>query len=137
MNKSEKPTEPDKPTSDAASERFNALSIDEKLQQTMQSLHWIAKLDDETLAADEAAFNQAKATIALPESLKSADAIFSKVKERRDAALPIHDEIGKQMARAARDGGKLTSDVEERMKRDRQDAEHKHNKSKGYEDLFN
>ncbi len=137
MNKSEKPTDPDKPTGDAASERFNTLSIDEKLQQAMQSLHWIAKLNDETLAADEAAFEQVKATIELPESLKSADAIFSKVKQRSDAALPVHDEIGKQMARAARDGGKLTREVEERMKRDRQDAEHKHNKSKGYEDLFN
>jgi hypothetical protein len=138
MNKSEQPTESDKPiVGKPVGEKSVDKSIDDQLRDAMRSLLWIAPIDDATLSGDEAEYEQAKSTLDLPEKLQSADAIFAKLQQRTDAATPVSTDIGKQMARAAREGGKLTTDVEERMKRDREEAEHKHNKSKGYEDLFN
>lgn len=113
-------------------------SLDAQIWQAMLSLGWIEPLDDASLKQIEAEFEQALASgeLSLPKTLESPDAIFAKLQARKDAATSLDTAIQEQMARAAREGGTIPPDIEEKMRRDRKEAEAKHQKSKGYEDLF-
>ncbi len=65
-------------------------------------------------------------SIELPAELRDARRVFrSPVTggETKSAGLPIQPEPGGALRRAAREGGRLTDDIEERMRQDRRQAE--------------
>lgn len=112
--------------------------LDAQIWHAMLSLGWIQPLDEASLQAIEAEVERALASgdLHLPKTLESPDAIFAKLNERQDRAISLDSAIQEQMARAAREGGVIPPDVEEKMRRDRKEAETRHQKGKGYEDLF-
>ncbi|PIO49192.1 MAG: hypothetical protein CMR00_00470 [[Chlorobium] sp. 445] len=112
--------------------------LDAQIWHTMLSLGWIEPLDEASLQAIEVEVERALASghLHLPKTLESPDAIFAKLNERQDRAISLDSAIQEQMARAAREGGVIPPDVEEKMRRDRQAAETRHQKGKDYEDLF-
>lgn len=61
----------------------------------------------------------------LPETLRDPRAVFDRTEEPPPATIPfpIDPDIDATLARAAREGGHLTPEIEEIMRRDRQAAE--------------
>lgn len=114
----------------------NADDLDRKLYNAMCSLGWLTKLDEEILKEDEHQFEQSGHV--LPAELSDPGLIIQKIRQREIAAkekmASVNQSIAENLARAAREGGKISPEIEERMKRDREATERQTNQ--GYEDLY-
>lgn len=118
------------------SSQGNTDSLDGKIYDAMCTLGWLTRLDDKILKEDEILFEQSRHE--LPIELSDPSSIIQKIRERESAAkektASINQAVAENLARAAREGGKIAPEIEERMKRDREATERQTNQ--GYEDLY-
>jgi hypothetical protein len=95
--------------------------------EAMGDLGWRIPQDEAAVAKAEAWV--AQEALPLPDGLREPGRVFSRLPEEPPlagaaiAALRGDEAIGETLARAAREGGELPSDVEETMRRDREAAE--------------
>ncbi|NTW49024.1 MAG: hypothetical protein HGB19_04680 [Chlorobiales bacterium] len=110
--------------------------LDETIYKAMLSLGWLRQLEEETLKNDERLCEQSETH--LPSGLTDPGTVIKKIRQR-DAAtkqniISFDQRIADNLARAAREGGEITPEIEERMRRDRKTSERQTNQ--GYEDLY-
>ena len=108
----------------APAERDEALA--DKVHAAMRSLGWTVPLRAEDVLSAEA--DLAEHAPDLPEELRDAERVFERAGPRAEAArlvlpFPADADIDATLARAAREGGRLTGEIEEAMRRDREAAE--------------
>ena len=110
-----------KNTDDQAQEQ--ALAAD--IHQALSDLGWVPPTSADQVAEAEGQLSGADAP--LPDSLRDGEAVFDR--DERDATPAVtlrfdtDDDIDATLRRAAREGGQISPEVEERMRRDRQAAE--------------
>ncbi len=96
------------------------------VHEAIRSLGWVVpEYEDDVLRAEA---ELSAGAISLPGSLGNADAVFEGKASRGAvnvnlAGLGTDTQVEEDLARAARKGGKITQEVEDRMRRDRQAAE--------------
>jgi len=65
--------------------------------------------------------------VALPESLRDASAVYEQIHTRTrppsTIPLPVQNNVAEGLARAAREGGEISSEVQAKMREDREAAE--------------
>ena len=92
----------------------------------MTSLGWIVPESERDVKQAEQALSAT--TEGLPQALRDAEAVFdgkaADGAERPSSAIPAADvRVDEGLARAAREGGTISSEIEARMRRDRRRAE--------------
>lgn len=110
--------------------------MDESIYSAMRSLGWVRRLDEESLRKDERQYKESATE--LPAELSDPGAIIRKIRERHTASkqniISLDQSTADNLARAAREGSKITPEIEERMRRDRNTSESQTNQ--GYDDLY-
>ncbi|KPK85459.1 MAG: hypothetical protein AMJ81_03545 [Phycisphaerae bacterium SM23_33] len=95
------------------------------MHQALKSMGWAVPEAEDEVRRAEAELAQSPA--ALPESLADAAAVFEAraggPDEARVVSFPAEAASEDHLARAAREGGPIPSEIEERMRRDREAAE--------------
>jgi hypothetical protein len=104
----------------------NEEELERLAYDTMQSLGWLIPQTPADVARAEEAL--AEEPVELPESLRDPYAVLdAPPKERTGSPCPLAEgDAAELLARVAREGGTIPPEVEERMRRDREQAERKH-----------
>ncbi len=105
----------------------NGVNLERQVYEAMRSLGWIIPTTEEDVERAEALLS--KEIIELPEDLRDPYAIPASM----DSDCPPSDhnpstgdaEVEENLARAAREGGVIRPEIEQRMRQDRQAAEQK------------
>ena len=95
-----------------------------EIDEAMAALGWRVPATEEEVARAEAA----AAPVAMPAGMADPEAAFTRARQEsppRVVAFPGDADVDAAMARAAREGGRLTPEVRETMRRDRQAAQKK------------
>ncbi|MCI0458581.1 MAG: hypothetical protein L0Z62_16580 [Gemmataceae bacterium] len=106
------------------------LTDEQKLErlafETLKSLGWLIPQTPADVARAEAEL--ASDSVELPESLRDPFAILDTCPPKRPEPAPAtpDEETAELLARAAREGGEIPPEVEERMRQDRAKAEQDH-----------
>lgn len=118
---------------------------DDVSERILRDLHETFKAMGWTIPESQGDIRQAetelsKSHIALPEALSDVKAVFERGLGRantdlRPLAFLPNTEITENLARAARQGGKIPPHIEERMSRDRSAAERKPDENENGEDI--
>lgn len=101
-------------------------TLDADVHQALKSLGWtVPECEDDVRRAEAELSGSATP---LPESLTNAGAVFKEKAAGRLAnvkpvSFSADPAAGENLARAARQGGKIPPEIEDRMHRDRQEAE--------------
>ena len=96
------------------------------VEAAVRSLGWTApQCDEDVLAAER---RLAAEPVALPAELQEPAAVWNRPDSRRQSEpvflpFPASPDIDATLARAAREAGRLSPEIEERMRRDREAAE--------------
>lgn len=108
------------------------------VHQALKSIGWtIPECEDDVRRAEAELSGSATP---LPKSLTDAGAVFdrrpgsSNITPKPLAASPVY-EVEDNLARAARQGGTIPPEIEQRMRRDREDAERRLNRDENGEDI--
>jgi hypothetical protein len=119
MSTHKKPEKDDPPPSKANLERH--------VYEAMRSLGWIIPTTEEDVARAESMLS--REAVELPEELKNPYHILESMDTDCPASdpepVPVDAEVEENLARAAREGGVIRPEIEQRMRRDRQAAEQK------------
>jgi hypothetical protein len=103
----------------------NKQNLERHVYEAMRSLGWIIPTTEEDVARAEAMLS--KEVAALPEELMDPYHILESMDSDCPASdpqpLPVDAEVEENLARAAREGGVIRPEIEQRMRRDRQTAE--------------
>ena len=93
------------------------------VERAMADLGWLIPRSEEEVAAAEAA--PAARTVEIPEALRDPRRVLDRPHSsgRRYVPLPASADVEAALARAAREAGHLTPEIERRMRLDRQAAE--------------
>lgn len=106
------------------SELQNEEALEQAVYEAMKSLGWIIPQIPEDVEKSEAEL--AKHPIEIPARLRDAEAVFRETSGSRcRAPVPPTDFVSEEnLARVAREGAAVPPEIEERMRRDREAAEH-------------
>ena len=101
-------------------------ALEQDVHGAMKSLHWAVPESEADVRLAEAELSAS--AISLPEALSDAPAVLDGkaacgVADVKSFAFPSDPTSEENLARAAREGGKIPPEIEERMRRDRQSAE--------------
>ncbi len=112
--------------------------IEANVHQAIRSLGWAVPECEQDVRRAEAELS-ASAT-PLPESLGDAAAVFEGKTDGGVANVSLAEfgtdaQVEENLARAARQGGKIPPEIEQRMRRDREDAERKLSQDEDGEDI--
>jgi hypothetical protein len=104
------------------------------VHEAMKALGWAVPQDEEEVEQAEQALG--RSPVPLPESLRDPEAVFERGgrgEQGRPSALafPGSADIDATLARAAREAGRLTPEIEQRMRRDREAAEREFSDEEG------
>ena len=96
------------------------------VRATLAAMGWILPLSEAEVARAEREL--AEQGVMLPEGLRDVKAVFEREEREGEVVVrPLPSSgspyLGATLARAAREGGEITPEVEERMRRDREAAE--------------
>ncbi len=100
--------------------------LNQDVYATLKSMGWLVPESEEQVRQAEAAL--ADSSAAIPEELVDPEAAWrqaSKVSHSESGSLgfPADPATEQHMARAAREGGEVAPEIEDKMHRDREDAE--------------
>jgi hypothetical protein len=105
----------------------NEVNLERKVHEAMRSLGWIIPTTEGDVARAESMLS--KEPLELPEELKDPYQILetmnSDCSPSDPDSSPVDPEVEENLARAAREGGVIQPEIEQRMRRDRQAAEHR------------
>lgn len=107
----------------------------EQVASALRSMGWLLPVREHEVADAEAEL--AASPVALPPSLQDPAAVLSPIAragavEPTVLEFPGSPAVDATLSRAAREGGRLTPDIEERMRRDRQAAEAEADRRRGH-----
>lgn len=96
------------------------------VREALSLLGWVVPRREQDVALAEEALTARR--VALPEELRDAAAVFEREDDGGEVVLgPLPSSasayLDATLARAAREGGKISPEIEERMRRDREAAE--------------
>lgn len=99
-------------------------ALEAVVRDALVSLGWLPPTSQAEVAGAE---QTTGGGASLPEALREAEAIFARGDRPAAASvrldLPAESDIDATLRRAARDGGTIPPEIEEKMRRDRQEAE--------------
>ncbi len=106
------------PTNDTGSNE----NLESTVRRAMQSLGWLIPESPEDVAQAEAELEDDP--ISLPPALRDSQGSFDRQVDEQPQykQVPTNAELERNLARAAREGGQITPEVEERMRSDREEA---------------
>jgi hypothetical protein len=103
----------------------NDVSLERQVFEAMRSLGRIIPTSEEDVERAEALL--AKECVGLPEELKdpyqTLESMDSDCPSFEAKCQPANEQVEANLARAAREGGAILPEIEQRMRRDRRDAE--------------
>lgn len=103
----------------------NEVNLERQVYEAMRSLGWIIPTTEEDVTRAESMLS--KETVELPEELKDPyqilESMDSDCPPSDPEPVPVDADVEQNLARAAREGGVIRPEIEQRMRRDRQAAE--------------
>jgi hypothetical protein len=93
----------------------------DELADALGELGWLVPETEEAVARAEAELSATP--MPLPPDLQDADAVWRAANRPHPLPLPVDESVGNTLARAAREGGAVTPEIEARMREDRRRAE--------------
>lgn len=106
----------------------NAEELEAEVFDAIRALGWAIPENEEEVKRAEAEL--AQEPVDVPDALRNADAVWNRVGHqeagRQPSAFACNRVVLENLARAAREGGALTPEVEAQMRRDREQAEKSH-----------
>ena len=113
-------------------------ALDSEVHEALRSLGWVAPECEDDVRRAETELSASAAP--LPESLIDAATVFAPkaacgFAKVLSPCFPSDPQTEDNLARAARQGGEIPPEIEEKMRRDRQDAERKLNQDENGQDI--